>query len=293
MASRIFRFLVFRPYAASLSVDFHSISCPFRVMRSTVSDLSMSMILHNLWFSFIRNAQTINATNTVASANVAAAPAANGVPNLYRDLQSTLDFQLQCKDSNDNQESTQTSRLSGIRVCGGPGAGAGSGAIANSGPGASSVLPGQASLPGISSYGLANSSRRPGAVCGVNTTSTVQNTLLYRSRFQTTGTNADPMTTTNATGTAKDSARPLATLEDHLLLLEMPASWTLPIILTQEQYQRRYSDAGHKVTYFKRAKLERFAAYSQPGGLVERLTLFHDIELSQPLEVCFIAELYP
>ncbi|VEL34385.1 unnamed protein product [Protopolystoma xenopodis] len=50
MASRILRFIIFPPYAASLSVDFKSISCLLRAMCFAISDPSLSKFLESLIF---------------------------------------------------------------------------------------------------------------------------------------------------------------------------------------------------------------------------------------------------
>ncbi|BHF80628.1 hypothetical protein SprV_0702375600 [Sparganum proliferum] len=74
-----------------------------------------------------------------------------------------------------------------------------------------------------------------------------------------------------------------AGLYDKLLLVDLPLSWTLPIVLSKADYDMRYPNHTKMIVY-NRAKLQKYSPYSQPNGLVSLLTIYEDRELQQPLE---------
>ncbi|KAA3679423.1 uncharacterized protein DEA37_0012095 [Paragonimus westermani] len=82
-------------------------------------------------------------------------------------------------------------------------------------------------------------------------------------------------------GTAR---KQVASLEDKLLLMDLPPSWTLPIRIDQEAYEFRYPK-GHKTTLYRRCKVEVFAPFSAPDGVVFRLTNYIDREWKHPIDV--------
>lgn len=80
-----------------------------------------------------------------------------------------------------------------------------------------------------------------------------------------------------------ESAKPIASLEDKLLLINTPQSWSKSIELSPLAYERRYPN-GTKTIFYKKAKYEKFSPYNETSGLVSRLTLYEDYEYTKPLE---------
>ncbi|KAA0193233.1 Coiled-coil domain-containing protein lobo [Fasciolopsis buskii] len=76
----------------------------------------------------------------------------------------------------------------------------------------------------------------------------------------------------------------IASLDDKLLLMDLPPSWTTPISISQKLYELRYP-GGKKMTLYRRCKVEKFAPYSEPDGLVFRLTNYSDADRTQPIDV--------
>jgi hypothetical protein len=74
-------------------------------------------------------------------------------------------------------------------------------------------------------------------------------------------------------------------IEKHL---DLPPSWTLPINITPQEFKTRCPQ-GKKTKLYKRAKLEKFAPYLLKDGLVCRLSVYADNELTKLNEV---TELY-
>uniref|UniRef100_H2YT25 Coiled-coil domain-containing protein 135 n=1 Tax=Ciona savignyi TaxID=51511 RepID=H2YT25_CIOSA len=61
--------------------------------------------------------------------------------------------------------------------------------------------------------------------------------------------------------------------------LDMPASWVLPILVTKNQYEMRCPQ-GKKTILYKKAKLEKYANYLLKDGLVTRLSVYTNNELT-------------
>ena len=72
--------------------------------------------------------------------------------------------------------------------------------------------------------------------------------------------------------------------DDEKLELDMPPSWVAKLNIPRARYEGR-TPAGMKATLYRKARLEKFAAYSLDSGMVERLTVFADALCLQPVEV--------
>ncbi|KAK7103521.1 dynein regulatory complex subunit 7-like [Littorina saxatilis] len=70
--------------------------------------------------------------------------------------------------------------------------------------------------------------------------------------------------------------------------LDMPPSWVEPLCLSQRDYEMRCPQ-GKKIKLYKRAKLEKFAHYLMKDGLVCRLSVFENRELT---DLIMIKEFY-
>ncbi|XP_071962166.1 dynein regulatory complex subunit 7-like [Antedon mediterranea] len=66
--------------------------------------------------------------------------------------------------------------------------------------------------------------------------------------------------------------------------LDMPPSWVSPINLTLKQFQSR-CPKGKKTILYKRSKLEKFARYLMDDGLITRLSIYHDREMKELIQV--------
>ncbi|XP_058701594.1 dynein regulatory complex subunit 7 isoform X2 [Poecile atricapillus] len=65
---------------------------------------------------------------------------------------------------------------------------------------------------------------------------------------------------------------------------EMPLSWVAQIRVSCTEYENPFSQ-GKKVILYDKAKLEKWAAYANRDGLVERLTVYADSDRTEELEV--------
>ncbi|KAL8615670.1 hypothetical protein ACOMHN_034820 [Nucella lapillus] len=74
-------------------------------------------------------------------------------------------------------------------------------------------------------------------------------------------------------------------VEKHL---DMPPSWVEPLHLSQHDFEMRCPQ-GKKVKLYKRAKLEKFAHYLMKDGLVSRLSVYENRELT---DLVMIKEYY-
>ncbi|KAG5442082.1 Dynein regulatory complex subunit 7 [Clonorchis sinensis] len=81
-----------------------------------------------------------------------------------------------------------------------------------------------------------------------------------------------------------EQSKKIAGLEDKLLLMDLPPTWTSPIRISQELYEFRYP-GGQKTALYRRCKVEKFAPFSQPDGLIFRLTNYADRERLHPTDV--------
>lgn len=72
-----------------------------------------------------------------------------------------------------------------------------------------------------------------------------------------------------------------AEVEKHL---DMPRSWVEPLNISLNDFQMRYP-GGKKTIFYKKAKLEKFALYLMPDGLVNRVSIYEDTGLSNLIQV--------
>ncbi|KAJ3595836.1 hypothetical protein NHX12_002250 [Muraenolepis orangiensis] len=63
-------------------------------------------------------------------------------------------------------------------------------------------------------------------------------------------------------------------------VFEMPRSWVDKITLSRQDLERRWP-GGSRATLYRKAKLEQFAPYLLPDGLVTRLTTYTDLECQE------------
>ncbi|NXT26883.1 DRC7 protein, partial [Syrrhaptes paradoxus] len=68
------------------------------------------------------------------------------------------------------------------------------------------------------------------------------------------------------------------------LSFDMPPSWVAPIQISPREFETRYPE-GRKVIMYKKAKLEKWPPYLNENGLVERLTVYTDLDCTEVLEV--------
>ncbi|XP_070966370.1 dynein regulatory complex subunit 7 [Oncorhynchus clarkii lewisi] len=71
---------------------------------------------------------------------------------------------------------------------------------------------------------------------------------------------------------------------DEPKVFEMPPSWVNQINISQQDMETR-CPGGMKVIQYRKAKLEKFAPYLLPDGLVTRLTSYSDLDCTQPSTV--------
>ncbi|NWH84673.1 DRC7 protein, partial [Aegithalos caudatus] len=72
--------------------------------------------------------------------------------------------------------------------------------------------------------------------------------------------------------------------EEIDMSFEMPLSWVARIKVSCREYENPFS-LGKKVILYDKAKLEKWAAYANSDGLVERLTVYTDSDYTEELEV--------
>ncbi|NXO24939.1 DRC7 protein, partial [Cisticola juncidis] len=72
--------------------------------------------------------------------------------------------------------------------------------------------------------------------------------------------------------------------EEIDMSFEMPLSWVARIKVSCREYENPFS-RGKKVILYHKAKLEKWAAYANGDGLVERLTVYADSDCTEELEV--------
>ncbi|XP_056106838.1 dynein regulatory complex subunit 7 isoform X2 [Rhinichthys klamathensis goyatoka] len=71
---------------------------------------------------------------------------------------------------------------------------------------------------------------------------------------------------------------------DELKVFEMPPSWVTKIEISPPDMEMRFP-GGMKVVQYRKAKLEKFAPYLQIDGLVTKLTIYKDLDCTQPSTV--------
>ncbi|XDV53114.1 hypothetical protein PO909_021697 [Leuciscus waleckii] len=68
---------------------------------------------------------------------------------------------------------------------------------------------------------------------------------------------------------------------DELKVFEMPQSWVTKIDISAPDMEMRFP-GGMKVVQYRKAKLEKFAPYLLKDGLVTKLTIYKDLDCTQP-----------
>uniref|UniRef100_A0A4W6G732 Coiled-coil domain-containing protein 135 n=1 Tax=Lates calcarifer TaxID=8187 RepID=A0A4W6G732_LATCA len=76
--------------------------------------------------------------------------------------------------------------------------------------------------------------------------------------------------------------------EEEPRVFEMPRSWVSYITISKKDLETRWP-RGQKVTHYRKAKLENFASYLRPDGLVIRLTTYKDLDCT---EIAMVKEWY-
>ncbi|GAA6233809.1 dynein regulatory complex subunit 7 [Lates japonicus] len=76
--------------------------------------------------------------------------------------------------------------------------------------------------------------------------------------------------------------------EEEPRVIEMPRSWVSYITISKKDLETHWP-RGQKVTHYRKAKLENFASYLRPDGLVIRLTTYKDLDCT---EVAMVKEWY-
>ncbi|XP_043511887.1 dynein regulatory complex subunit 7 [Frieseomelitta varia] len=71
---------------------------------------------------------------------------------------------------------------------------------------------------------------------------------------------------------------------EHEKHLDMPASYVDQINISEAEFEKRFPN-GTKTTFYKRTKVERYAPYLQPNGLVQKITIYDDYDYTSPIEV--------
>ncbi|XP_074500922.1 dynein regulatory complex subunit 7 [Sebastes fasciatus] len=71
-------------------------------------------------------------------------------------------------------------------------------------------------------------------------------------------------------------------------VLQMPRSWVSYITISKKDLETRWP-GGQKVTHYRKAKLEKFAAYLRSDGLVTLLTTYKDLDCT---EIIMVKEWY-
>uniref|UniRef100_A0A8C4IG21 Dynein regulatory complex subunit 7 n=1 Tax=Dicentrarchus labrax TaxID=13489 RepID=A0A8C4IG21_DICLA len=72
--------------------------------------------------------------------------------------------------------------------------------------------------------------------------------------------------------------------EEQPRVFEMPRSWVSYISISKKDLENRWL-GGHKVTWYRKAKLEKFAPYLRSEGLVTRLTAYKDLDCTKVVTV--------
>ncbi|NXF81390.1 DRC7 protein, partial [Sclerurus mexicanus] len=72
--------------------------------------------------------------------------------------------------------------------------------------------------------------------------------------------------------------------EEKDMSFEMPLSWVARIEVSHSEFENQYSQ-GKKVILYEKAKVEKWAPYVNENGLVERLTVYADLDCTEVVEV--------
>ncbi|NXL66433.1 DRC7 protein, partial [Chordeiles acutipennis] len=72
--------------------------------------------------------------------------------------------------------------------------------------------------------------------------------------------------------------------EEEDMSFDMPLSWVSQIQISCREFETRWPQ-GRKVILYKKAKLEKWAPYLNGNGLVQRLTIYTDLDRTEVVEV--------
>lgn len=77
-----------------------------------------------------------------------------------------------------------------------------------------------------------------------------------------------------------------AEINENLLdqVLEMPTPWFPTLNIDRDKFANLYP-RGFKLTIYKKTKVEQFAPYNQPDGLIRRIKIFQDYERTMPINI--------
>ncbi|NXC25661.1 DRC7 protein, partial [Campylorhamphus procurvoides] len=76
----------------------------------------------------------------------------------------------------------------------------------------------------------------------------------------------------------------LQEIEEKDMSFEMPLTWVARIEVSHREFENQYAQ-GKKVILYKKAKVEKWAPYVNENGLVERLTVYADLDCTEVVEV--------
>ncbi|NWQ63427.1 DRC7 protein, partial [Neopipo cinnamomea] len=82
----------------------------------------------------------------------------------------------------------------------------------------------------------------------------------------------------------ESSERDMDDTKENEESFEMPLSWVARMNVSCREFENQYSQ-GKKVIMYKQAKLEKWAPYVNGDGLVERLTVYGDLDCTEVVEV--------
>ncbi|GBG34883.1 Dynein regulatory complex subunit 7 [Hondaea fermentalgiana] len=68
-------------------------------------------------------------------------------------------------------------------------------------------------------------------------------------------------------------------------ILDLPPTWVEKLVLSRDAFRRRFNTTGQRTQLFLKSKLESYAPYLHPHGLVQRLVLFRDHARTMPIQV--------
>ena len=64
-------------------------------------------------------------------------------------------------------------------------------------------------------------------------------------------------------------------------VLDLPPSWVPKLVLDRDLYELRYSPAGSRTTVFHKTKLEQYAPFVHPEGMLQRCTFYENVARTQ------------
>ncbi|NWR84537.1 DRC7 protein, partial [Furnarius figulus] len=72
--------------------------------------------------------------------------------------------------------------------------------------------------------------------------------------------------------------------EEKDMSFEMPLSWVARIEVSHREFENQYAQ-GKKEIFYEKAKVEKWAPYVNENGLVERLTVYEDLDCTEVVKV--------